>query len=101
MQHQPGHSCVNPGLLAGLLPAASFAALKGSPTPLTRKTAARFLSCTGGWVPLSGAPTFPTPSKDVMFFNNLVINPSNASAQWAHFSVSAWDERSLRWKCKT
>lgn len=44
---------------------------------------------TGGWYALSGAPSFKVPSKDVVLFNNLVYNPANESAKWAHFSVSA------------
>jgi hypothetical protein len=33
-------------------------------------------------------PAFAIPSKDVMFLNNIIVNPSNASAMWAHFAVS-------------
>jgi len=44
---------------------------------------------TGGWYALAGAPSFKVPSKDVVLLNNLVYNPANESAKWAHFSVSA------------
>jgi hypothetical protein len=36
---------------------------------------------------MTGAPTFRTPSKDVVLLNNLIYNPANESAKWAHFSV--------------
>lgn len=42
----------------------------------------------GGWGPaLSTDPSVSIPSKDVLFLNNVLVNPSNESAQWAHFSV--------------
>lgn len=49
--------------------------------------------CTaGGWGPaVSSDPSISIPSKDVLILNNLLVNPSNESAKWSHFSV-----RSLR-----
>jgi hypothetical protein len=48
------------------------------------------LTPAGGWVPQStGIPSLSIPSKDMMFINNLIVNPNNASAMWAHFAVSS------------
>jgi hypothetical protein len=45
----------------------------------------------GGWGPaLSTAPSINIPSKDILFLNNVLLNPSNESAQWSHFSVRWW-----------
>ncbi|WIA19213.1 hypothetical protein OEZ85_003855 [Tetradesmus obliquus] len=44
----------------------------------------------GGWVPpVSPSAALAVPSRDVMFVNNLIVNPNNASAMWAHFSTSS------------
>lgn len=44
---------------------------------------------TGGWGPaLVTDPSINIPTKDVMFINNVLVNPSNASAMWSHFAVS-------------
>jgi hypothetical protein len=42
----------------------------------------------GAWVPATTGYGFSIPSKDVMFMNNLIVNPNNASAMWSQFSVS-------------
>jgi hypothetical protein len=43
----------------------------------------------GGWGPAVTTDPGPSiPNKDVLFLNNVLVNPSNESAMWAHFSVS-------------
>jgi hypothetical protein len=46
-------------------------------------------ACAGGWGPASAADgTINIPTKDVMFVNNVVVNPPDMWAAWAHFAVS-------------
>jgi hypothetical protein len=52
------------------------------------QSAAIMLLHAGGWVPSGTGPAISIPSRDVMFINNLIVNPTNQSAMWAHFSVS-------------
>jgi hypothetical protein len=43
---------------------------------------------TGAWVPTVAGASIKVPSRDVMLLNNVIVNPKNESAQWAHFAVS-------------
>lgn len=44
---------------------------------------------TGGWGPtVPGDNAVPIPNANILFLNNLLINPSNRPSQYTHFMVS-------------